>query len=132
MNFITKVRRWTWELPQSLLGLILIPFYKDSFMRKELYKDQWVYIYEKFPGGISLGNYQLVKYGRGMTTIIKHEYGHCIQSKYLGPLYLPIIGVCSSIHNLVCRIKKYKKIPYNYYSFWTEKWADKLGEVKRK
>lgn len=131
MNTITKIRKWSWELPQSLLGLILIPIYKNKFLRKELYKDQWVYIYDGFPGGISLGYYQLVNYNRGITNRIKHEYGHSIQSKWLGPLYLPTVGLLSVTHNVVCRIKEYFNIPYNYYSFLIEKNADKLGEVKR-
>lgn len=131
MNTITKIRKWSWELPQSLLGLILIHIYKNRFLRKELYKDQWVYIYDDFPGGISLGYYQLVNYSRGITKMVKHEYGHSIQSKWLGPLYLPTVGLLSVSHNIVCRIKEHFNIPYNYYSFFIEKNADKLGEVKR-
>lgn len=132
MNILTKIRRWTWELPQSLLGLILISLYKKHFLRKELYKDQWVYLYKEFPGGISLGYYQLVKYGKGVSNNIKHEYGHSVQSKWLGPLYLPTVGILSVGHNLICRIKKSLNIPYNYYSFFVEKNADKLGGVVRK
>jgi hypothetical protein len=57
---------------------------------------------------------------------IKHEMGHQKQSLYLGWFYLIIIGLPSVIGNLIYRIKK-----FNYYSLPWEKWADKLGNVKR-
>lgn len=64
MYKLTKLRKWTWELPQSLLGLILLQFYKKTLLKTFYYKDQKVYIYDKFPGGISLGYYILVDYNR--------------------------------------------------------------------
>lgn len=141
MKLSSKIRRWTWELPQSLLGLALLPFYKKTLLKSFEYKDQKVYIYDKFPGGISLGYYTLIDYNRydwdnntirvSLKNSIKHEYGHSIQSKKIGPIYLLIIGLLSGGHNIVCRIKRKLKISYNYYSFLTESWADKLGGVLR-
>lgn len=100
MKTIIKIRRWTWEFPQSLLGAILLPFYNKTRLKTFTYKDQEVYIYDKFPGGISLGYYVLLDYNRydwnnnniriSLKNSIKHEAGHGIQSKWLGPLYLPL------------------------------------------
>lgn len=49
----------------------------------------------------------------------------------LGPLYLPLIGLQSlchaAVHYDLCGKKKYK--PYTH--FWTERWADRLGGVRR-
>jgi hypothetical protein len=61
---------------------------------------------------------------------IKHEYGHAIQSRILGPLYLIIIGIPSIIWAALYGsiIPRYKN---NYYRFYTEKWADKLMNIKR-
>ena len=141
MKTLTKIRRWTWELPQSLLGLLLLSFYKKTLLKVFEYEGQKVYIYDKFPGGISLGYYILVDYNRkdwnnklirqSLKKSIKHESGHGIQSKWLGPLYLFTVGVLSGSHNIICRIKDYFDIEYNYYKFFVERQADKLGKVKR-
>lgn len=135
------IRRWTWELPQSVLGLCLLPIYKKTLLKSFEYKDQKIYIYDKFPGGISLGYFSLLDYNKvdwnnrvirdRLKNSIKHEYGHSIQSKMLGPLYLLTVGILSGIHNIICRIKDKKHIPYNYYKFFVESWADKLGGVIR-
>ena len=139
MNWIT-FRQWTWELPQTLLGLILLQFYKKTLLKSFTYKNQIVYIYDKFPGGISLGRYTLVDYNRKdwnnkiirlhLKNSIKHEYGHSIQSKWYGWLYLPIPGLCSVYNNIRCRIKRWLGKDYDYYSFWTERQANKLGGVE--
>lgn len=140
MKLGTTIRRWTWELPQSLLGFILKGFYKKTLLKVVEYGDQKVYIYDKFPGGISLGYYTLIDYNRkdvenGVTRMsfkksIKHESGHGIQSKYLGPLYLPTVGILSASWNLVYRVlSKFSNI--SYYWFFVEKSADKLGKVER-
>lgn len=135
MNNRVKIRRWSWEFPQSLLGAILLPFWKRYEIEKGEYLDQKVHLYNKFPGGISLGYYILIKKSRcgDKYTLrsIQHEHGHGIQSKYLGPLYLFIIGIPSIVHNIIYRIKKKRHIRCNYYDFYTEKSADKLGGVER-
>ena len=141
MNTWVKIRRWTWELPQSLLGAILLPSYEKTRLKTFEYMDQQVYIYDKFPGGISLGYYVLIDYNRydwenktiriSLKNSVKHEGGHGVQSKWTGPLYLPIVGVLSGTHNLICRWKRARGIAYNYYKFFIEKSADKLGGVKR-
>ena len=140
MKLGTAIRRWTWELPQSLLGFILKGFYKKTLLRVIEYGDQKVYIYDEFPGGISLGYYTLIDYNRkdlennitrmSFKRSVKHESGHGIQSKYLGPLYLPTVGILSASWNLVYRVlSKFSNI--SYYWFFVEKSADKLGKVER-
>lgn len=142
MKPLVKLRRWTWELPQSLLGAMLLSFYEKHRLRTISYKDQEVYIYDKFPGGISLGYYVLVNYNRTywnpelgrmrLRDSIKHESGHGTQSKILGPFYLITVGLLSGVHNLICRTKDHYNKSYNYYKFFIEAWADKLGGVIRK
>lgn len=140
MTFAT-IRQWSWELPQSLLGAILLSFYEKTRLKTIDYKGHQVYIYDKFPGGVSLGYYILIDYNRydwnnqyirqSLKNSIKHEYGHCIQSKYLGIFYLPTVGLLSSTHNILCRIKDRYNISYDYYKFFIEYQADKLGGVIR-
>ena len=125
-----KVLRWIWEFPQCLLGLILTFIYNVEY--KETRGDVRIYA-GKFPGGISLGLYTLM-YENGYkynTKYIKdHEYGHTIQSMYLGPLYLIVIGMPSILWAAFYRHDS--KRPNKYYGFFTERWADKLGNVPRK
>lgn len=117
---------YLWQLPQNLLGLILLLFYEGAdgnfngvFVRKS----------KKMLGGISLGRYVIVSRWAGENTL-KHEYGHTIQSKYLGWLYLIVIGLPSLVWAWMYGtvIPKTKN---GYYRFCTEKWAEKLGGVKR-
>lgn len=61
---------------------------------------------------------------------IHHEYGHTRQSLYLGWLYLLIIGLPSITWAwLHSSFKCFSTV--SYYDFYTEKWADWLGGVKR-
>lgn len=132
---ITRLRQFTWELPQSLLGYILTKIYSDDLVFIDNYADARVHIYNSFPGGISLGRYILARdYSwapKAYEKVIKHEFGHCIQSKYLGWLYLPVVGVCSGLHALTYKARIKWGWIKSYYDYWTEKWADKLGEVER-
>ena len=83
-----------------------------------------------FNSGISLGSY-IIFDGRIeiSETDVLHEYGHQLQSRMLGPLYLLIVGIPSLIGNIYSRIKK--KDEKWYYSRFPENWADRLGGVNR-
>lgn len=114
------------ELPQNLLGLLLRLIYKGNDSE---YKDAVVRRSLKMRGGISLGRYIIVsQFARGET--VRHEYGHCLQSRRLGWLYLLVIGLPSIVWaglygTLV------KRTENGYYRWYTEKWADRLGGVER-
>jgi hypothetical protein len=59
---------------------------------------------------------------------IKHEYGHTKQSHMLGPFYLIVIGAPSFFWAWLG--DKYRqKHDVSYYDFYTESWANKLGEA---
>ena len=124
MNWI-KFRRWIWEFPQCLLGLILTKIYDVKY--SETYKGIDIYR-GNFPGGISLGLYILMNSRSGNKTK-NHEYGHTKQSERWGWLYLPVIGIVSGIWCTLHNLGWSKK---DYYSIWPENKADKLGKVKRK
>ena len=117
---------YIWQLPQNLIGLLLILIYKGNddntngiIVRRSL----------NMRGGISLGKYIIVnQFARDNT--IYHELGHCRQSMYLGWLYLLVIGIPSIVWaGLYGTI--IKPTTNGYYKFYTEKWADKLGNVQR-
>lgn len=139
MKRITAIRRWTWEFPQTLVGAIIAIMHKEKPLRIIEFADQKIYLYDKFNGGISLGYYTHLDWNakdhnngvvrEGLRKSVLHEaLGHGTQSKWLGIFYLPIIGLPSVIHcaiHLLCGRK------WNYYSFPTERWADKIAEIER-
>ena len=58
-----------------------------------------------------------------------HEYGHSVQSVILGPLFLPVIGLPSSLWCMLpyfVRMRERKGI--SYHSLYTERWANFIGE----
>jgi hypothetical protein len=113
---------YLWGLPQNLLGLLLRLIYKGYDSQ---YKDVIVRRSTYMHGGISLGKYIIINQWSTDETL-KHEYGHCIQSKKLGWLYLFVVGLPSLLHAGFCRCKN-----HSYYDVFPERWADKLGGVKR-
>lgn len=134
LNFISN---WIWQLPQNLCGLVYKYISKNN--RKERIENTainklGVEAYVKNPGGsISLGNYIFIsEISKKDRNTIYHECGHCKQSRILGPLYLIVIGIPSLTWATLHRYIPYLYWKYSYYSFYTEKWADKLMHVKRK
>ena len=131
-NMIVKVLLFIWQLPQNLLGLIVKlvtravkadrPFEHVSYLSKKRF-------------GVALGDYMLFGVDIPNEDDYNHEYGHHIQSTYLGPLYLLIIGLPSISFNIYdsCCHKDWRfEDRYAwYYNLPWEKWADKLGGVKR-
>ena len=95
---------------------------------RSTYCDAGVYAWD-INGGMSLGKYIFVpKKGVDMD-LVKHEYGHTIQSKYLGWFYLLVIGLPSLIWAW-CFEEYRRKTNTSYYWFYTERWANKLGGVQ--
>ena len=116
-----------WQAPQMLLGAIIKAVCRAEYIAEyrggtKLYK--WAY-----KSGLSLGKYIFLPRGCDLD-YLKHEYGHSRQSKILGWLYLPVIGLPSLIW-AGCFEGWRKRKGVSYYAFYTERWADKLGGVYR-
>ena len=127
MKTLKNILLWIWQFPQHIVGLLILLFIKGE--SKHRFDGITYYYYDPFPGGISLGNYMIL--GDNWSQSIKHEYGHTLQSRMLGPLYLFVVGLPSIIWaGLYGPV--IKETHNGYYKFWTEKWADKLGKVVRK
>ncbi len=61
--------------------------------------------------------------------MLVHEYGHTIQSLILGPLYLIVMGIPSTVWGFLPSLqRKRKEKGISYFSFFTERWAKRLGE----
>lgn len=123
-----KILHFIWGLPQNIIGGIMYLIFRRKNPHKK-YKNAYV-CEMPFGGGVSLGMFIFVSNINWEQTI-KHEYGHTIQSMILGPLYLLVIGLPSVIW-AGCFNKYRQKHNVSYYSFFCEKWADKLGGVVRR
>ena len=117
------IHRWTWELPQTIAG----KFYSHA---RNLFGDVEVSYYHEATvvnansldagWGVTLGSFiNTVNKDRDL---VRHEYGHVIQSQKLGLLYLPVVGIPSLAGCGVQRISN-----HNHHYEWYETWANKLS-----
>lgn len=117
-NILLQILIIIWQLPQTLIGLFMIPFLgKLKLIKYEKYC--WVFEAEKMEGGISLGCFIFLSktLAKNKTTLM-HELGHTVDSHIFGPLYLFIIGIPSLCWAAFCSYDKC------YYDFYTEKRAN--------
>ncbi len=137
-TFIYRIWQSTWGILQTLLGLIMFIIHIKSrhFSYHGAIITVWnvkssmslgvfvfvtpePYFAEKYEGQISVEEL--------FSRLLVHEYGHTIQSLILGPLYLIIIGIPSTLWGFLgAKKRKEKQIPYG--DFFTEEWANSLGE----
>ena len=98
---IRRAALFFWELPQNVVGLSLlgVEAVTGSIVEARFERERWMI--ESKGRAISLGLFvfwcrtsnrwhDLDERNRD------HEYGHSIQSRWLGPLYLPVVGVPST------------------------------------
>lgn len=136
MSTIVNIIMYLWQLPQNIAGVIV--FYIYATLSDVIVVDEGtsVSVYTSIKGGISLGAFNFLQRGyyrnpsKYVAKTILHTKGHRKQSRILGPLYLLVIGVPSLIWNVLRTCFKYFR-KKDYYSFFTEKWADKLAGVER-
>lgn len=130
----------TWGFLQSLLGMIVfLIHHKDKHYT---YHGAAITVW-KNKSSLSLGMFVFVtaepyfieKFKRKMSAeelsnrLLVHEYGHTIQSLILGPLYLIFIGIPSTLWGFLPNLnKKRRDEKISYFDFFTEKWANSLGE----
>ena len=127
MSTFKNIILYLWQLPQNLLGLLLVLILQPE----ESYDMEGCRLYyaTRMRGGISLGRYVIVrswmKDYTGNTE--RHELGHAKQSRMLGWFYLFVIGIPSILWAAWWNEGRNR----DYYSFYTERWADHLGGVNR-
>jgi len=81
--------------------------------------------------GLSLGAFLFVPEGTPVQNpaLLRHEYGHTIQSFFLGPWYLLLIGLPSMIWaKLPCFRRLRRERGISYYAVYPENWATRLGD----
>lgn len=145
-----SVLQWTWGLPQTLIGAAVFVIHKKDrhFDYEGATATGW-----KRRDGVSLGKFIFVPEesipeesaaekndskesvskehvsGKEDRFLLKHEYGHTIQSMILGPAYLILVGLPSILWSrLPYFIKMRKRTGISYYSAVFERTASELGK----
>lgn len=130
----------TWGVLQTLLGLLvfIVHIQDRHFVYHGAVVTEWMskssvslgmfvfvtkepYFYEKLKSEYTMEELS--------QRLLVHEYGHTIQSLILGPLYLILIGIPSTLWSfLPSCYEKRKNGGISYFSFCVERWANALGE----
>ncbi|MBP3866239.1 MAG: hypothetical protein J6D25_00310 [Eggerthellaceae bacterium] len=123
-----------WGLPQTLAGLFVLLIHRNRphFRYRGAVVTTW-----KSRKALSLGPFVFMNGSDDVATALEsvdrpllvHEYGHTIQSLFLGPLYLPAVGLPSAIwFNVPALSRMRSEKGVSYYGFYTERSANWLGE----
>ena len=128
-----------WELPQNVLGALVFAACRAAG-QVEVTDRASSRLFVKVSGfAVSLGWFVFwsdettTRYFHIDGAVRAHEYGHTFQSRWLGPLYLPVVGVPSVLRNVYAVV--YREATgrrwRGYFDGFPERWADELGGVDR-
>lgn len=125
----------TWGLPQTALGFAVSR--APSVRIRGRYRSEIVASWKR-PQAMSLGLFIFIPdselervQGGGDSFLLKHEYGHAVQSAILGPLYLPLVGLPSVVWSNLPTLRRWREnAGYGYYDFLIEKSASHLGGIR--
>ncbi len=143
MKYLYWLIQITWGILQSLLGLILFIIHiKDRhYLFHGAIVTEW-----KGKSSVSLGTFIFIteepyfykklkdEYTKEELSarLLVHEYGHTVQSLILGPLYLVVMGLPSTLWGFLPYFHSKRKNGVSYFSFFTERSANVLGEAVTK
>ncbi|MBQ3108013.1 MAG: hypothetical protein IJC67_00230 [Clostridia bacterium] len=134
-----RIAQCTWGILQTLLGLVLFLLHRGAkhytyhgaiitewSSRASISLGLFVFVTKEpfFAGKLSAYPKQELA-----ARLLVHEYGHTVQSLILGPLYLLVMGIPSSLWaNLPALARRRREQGISYFAFFTERWANTLGE----
>ena len=137
MNAVANIVLFLWELPQNILGVanLLIHAVHGSIMERSLERSR-MFIKVR-SGAVSLGFFIFWSdIGNELFLLDErnklHEFGHSVQSRILGPLYLLVVGI-PSVSRVAYAHRYYARQGMRwtgYYEGFPENWADRLGKVR--
>lgn len=127
-SYIKDLIKWLWQLPQNMLALCIEGVLCKAAYRKGNTDGNIIIVSATLSSAMSLGDYIFV-HPMSSQKSIQHECGHSKQSDILGPLYLIVIEIPSLLHNIVHYLCSKIGIKWNYFSFYTESWANKLAGI---
>lgn len=138
--FLYRLWQCTWGFVQTLLGLCV---FLGNWNAKHYSYHGAIITQWDDKSSVSLGMFVFVtsepyfyeklkaEYSKEELSrrLLVHEYGHTIQSMILGPLYLIVMGIPSTLWGFLPSLnRKRREKQISYFSFFTEKWANTLGE----
>ena len=128
---IYLILQWTWGIFQNMMGLCVWAFLMIRNPKRKRGRFDNA-IVTSWSNSYSTGLGMFIFYGHGKAKdakeILVHEYGHTIQSCILGPLFIPVIGIPSTVWAFFPPfVKMRKEKRYKYCDFYPEKWANYLG-----
>ena len=123
--FLYTFIQWTWGILQNTAATLI--FLRHINCPHRRFHGAIVTEWDK-NRYMALGMFIFVKKGCDERLVV-HEYGHTIQSVYLGPLFSLVIGLPSTVwarFSIFHKLRRNRKI--SYYSLYCERWANNLGE----
>ena len=136
-KFLFYLIQWTWALPQNIAGAVLLLILGRNVTHFG-FGGALVTLADEHPllrdrGSVSLGMFVFLNVAPSTESgrmVLIHEYGHTIQSLFLGPLFFPVIGIPSVIWAELYSKRKsvYKLKGLGYTSRFPENSASQLGE----
>lgn len=140
-TILYRIVQCTWGILQTALGAVIFLLYRNCphFAFHGAVITQW-----SNPSSVSLGMFVFVTaqpyfyeklkddYSKEELSrrLLVHEYGHTIQSLIMGPLYLVVMGIPSTLWGFLPSLnRKRREEQISYFSFFTERWANRLGEM---
>ena len=130
--------QWTWGLPQNLLAAILyvVLYHRCQHSKfRQASVTLWRHPYSMgcgmfiFQGDHGYGHLPKERNDAINHKVLVHEYGHTVQSLILGPLFLPVIALPSLLWAGLPSAQRWRwKHKFSYYQFYTENWANRLGD----
>ena len=142
-NIFYVILQCTWGIIQTLFGFVV---FLVNIKHKHYFYHGAIVTERGAPSSVSLGMFIFVttnpmKDKRTENRIpddelsnrlLVHEYGHTIQSLILGPLYLIVMGIPSTMWGFLPSCQKKRNGGVSYFSFFTERFANYLGEMVTK
>ena len=126
-----------WEGPQTALGVVNLGIeLARRGVARVTREDGRIFVELRGSRAISLGHF--IFWSTVDSAIVRvnphnklHEYGHALQSRLLGPFYLPVVGIPSTMRVAYAAAQYLiTKEPWDgYYEGFPENWADRLGGV---
>lgn len=135
--------RYVWELPQTAIGYLIAQWRVASGRVKHIETlDGVTFVAGRHrephtTAGMSLGCFVQMWLPRragencelwawhGGNEMVRHEYGHTVDSQLWGWLYLPVIGLPSLVSQA---LDLNPKASHRHDDFWVERRADRLGK----
>lgn len=138
MSLLARAALLLWEAPQTALGgaMLGLEAVRKRIVRCEV--EDGRLLIESKGTGISLGHFVFWSRENSRWHDLDlrnraHELGHTKQSRMLGWLYLPLVGLPSISRAAYALL--YREITgrqwAHYYDGYPENWADRLGGVRR-